>query len=324
MLKDEILSALESRRGEYCSGEALAAQFHASRAAIWKCVEQLRKAGFAIDAANNKGYMLRADSDAISEPGIRKYLTRNDFYRFEIKEETGSTNDDARERGLEGAAEGLVVIADRQTRGRGRRNRSFFSPKGTGAYMSVLLRPRGVPIAQSTRITTLAAVAVCQTVEELSGRKTEIKWVNDVLIDGKKICGILTEASMGVELGEIDRAVLGVGVNAFEPPNGFPEELREIATSVFSRSSGNERNRLIAAFLNRFADLYFAEKDDVLLSEYRARSCTVGREIVVNLPNGETREGVALAIDDAFRLEVEYADGTRALLTSGEVSARIK
>ena len=213
-----------------------------------------------------------------------------------------------------------VLIARRQTGGRGRMGRSFCSPEGSGLYMSVLLRPslaaEDVPL-----ITTAAAVAVCRAVEELGADRAWIKWVNDVLIHGKKVCGILTEAGFDGRSGGLDYAVLGVGVNVTEPPGGFPPEIADIAGAVFPPGRQDMRERLAAAFLRQFYTIYAALPDRSFTAEYRDRSCLAGRYVNV-LRDGGAREALVLAVDGRCRLCVRYLDGTEEALFSGEVSIR--
>lgn len=230
-----------------------------------------------------------------------------------------STNSLLREAGLQAAPEGRVLIAKSQSVGRGRRGRSFFSPGGSGLYLSLLLRPAG-GFERATGITTMAAAAMCAAIEELSGSTAGIKWVNDIFIDGKKVCGILTEAVPHTD-GSLAFVVLGAGVNVFQPPGGFPEELAGIAGSVLPAEEESARERLAAAFLNRFMTYYRADEHSAHFEDYRRRSLALGRRVRVIGPSGE-REGTALGLDDACRLLVQWDDGTREYLSSGEISIR--
>ena len=213
-----------------------------------------------------------------------------------------------------------VLIARRQTGGRGRMGRSFYSPEGSGLYISVLLRPQ-LAAEDAPLITTAAAVAVCRAAEALGSDRAEIKWVNDVLIRGKKVCGILTEAAAGTAPGTLDWAVLGVGINVTEPAGGFPADIAAVAGAVFPSPGRDLRARLAAEFLRQFYVIYTALPDRAFAAEYRSRSCLAGR--YVDVLRGETsRRALALGVDDACRLLVRYEDGTEEALFSGEVSIR--
>lgn len=240
------------------------------------------------------------------------------FYRVLTLAESASTNDDIKAAATAGEAEGLVVIADRQTRGRGRMRRPFFSPDGTGLYMSILLRP-GVPAADSVLITAAAAVSVAKAIERISGRKAGIKWVNDIFIDGLKVCGILTEGAVGQD-GLLQYAALGIGVNIAPPPGGFPDEISKIAGAVYEKDAPQDaRARLAAAILdNLYDDRSMAEK--AFLTEYRQRSMIIGRNVTVSLGE-DLFTARAISIDDDCRLIVETERGLLPLC-AGEVSIR--
>ncbi|MEA4831416.1 MAG: biotin--[acetyl-CoA-carboxylase] ligase [Oscillospiraceae bacterium] len=322
-VKEDILTLLEQNRGKYLSGEEIASKISVTRSAVWKAIKSLQAEGYAIDGVTNKGYYLPPDTDMVSASGIKKYLDdRASHLRIEVYKTIGSTNDEAKKLALSGEPDGKVIVAEEQTAGRGRKGRSFFSPGGTGVYISILLRPK-IPVSVSSLLTTAAAVAVAGAVEQLSGRETQIKWVNDIWMDGKKICGILTEASMSLESGGLDFAVVGIGVNITMPESGFPDELSSIASSVFGASGhpNDIRNRLAAEILNCFMPYCDNLEERSFLFEYRKRLFILGREITV-VGSGENayRRAHALDIDDDCHLLVRYEDGTTASLSSGEIS----
>lgn len=321
--KDQLLALLESRRGVFVSGEEIAEKLAVSRTAIWKAVNSLRNAGYEIHAVQNKGYCLDAATDVLSEGGIRKYLRPMDeVLSIEVMSAVSSTNALLRDQANFGMPEGTILIANAQERGRGRLGRSFFSPANTGVYMSLLLRPNVLSARDATRITTMAAVAACQAVEEISGREAGIKWVNDIYMDGKKVCGILTEASLDLESGSMDYVILGVGINAYEPEAGFPEEIAHIAGAVFRESREDGKNKLAAAFLNHFFAIYRGENLWDYGETYRQKSIVLGRKIGILTAEGQ-KEAMALDIDGECRLIVRYQDGSVAQLSSGEISVRI-
>ncbi len=321
-VQDHLRKLLESNKDVFFSGEEIARKLGVSRNAVWKAIQSLRSDGYPIDAVPNKGYCLSPASDVLSESGIRQYL-RGEAQSLDlrVRDSVSSTNLVLRELADAGAPEGTVVVAASQTGGRGRKGRNFFSPEGTGVYVSILLKP-GIGAGDATLITTTAAVAVCDAVEAVSDRKPEIKWVNDVYIGGKKICGILTEASLSMESGRIEYAALGTGVNVYTPEGGFPQEIRAIAGSVFDRPRPDAKNRLIAEYLNSFLPRYRDLGGKSTISEYQRRSFVVGRKITV-ISGGIETPATALGVDGRCRLLVEYADGTRAALSSGEISIRL-
>lgn len=317
--KDALLRLLENRDG-FMSGSDLAREMGISRAAVWKLVQLLKEEGHAVEAVTNRGYRLAEDSDAVTAAGVERYL--GDLagkIPVEVIDECGSTNLEMKARTSELPA-WHTLIARRQTGGRGRMGRSFYSPDGSGLYMSVLLRPK-LAAADASLITTAAAVAVCRATEMLGSERAEIKWVNDVLIRGKKICGILTEAGFDMESGNMEYAVLGVGINVTEPAGGFPAEIANVAGAVFPRRERDLRDRLSAAFLGQFYEIYTALPARTFVEEYQARSCLVGKPVDV-LRGGEARRAMVLAVDDRCRLLVRYEDGTEEALFSGEVSVR--
>lgn len=240
------------------------------------------------------------------------------LYRIRTLSESSSTNDDVKAAARAGEPEGLVIIADRQTAGRGRLRRSFFSPDGSGLYMSILLRPDLSP-ADSVLITAAAAVAVAEAVEQVSGRFARIKWVNDIFLDGKKVCGILTEGAVGAG-GKLQYAVLGIGVNVAPPPGGFPEGLRDIACAVFEDlAPEGARARLAAEILSRFHS-FRALEERAFLPAYRERSMVLGKPVQVFLGEEEF-PAQAVSIDDDCRLIVKTSRGLLPLC-AGEVSIR--
>ena len=235
---------------------------------------------------------------------------------IEIYDSVTSTNTLLKQRGHNQAPHGLVIAAEAQTAGRGRMGRDFYSPDQTGVYFSILLRPSLSP-ADSLLITTAAAVACAQVLEQMSGKQAGIKWVNDIYMEERKVCGILTEASFAN--GAIDFAVLGIGINLYMPKNGFPEELRNKAGSVFETDSADLRAYLIAEILNRFLYMYETIENREFFEEYRQRSILDNMPVHV-IKSDCITPATALYIDEQLRLIVRYADGTTEALSSGDVS----
>ena len=259
--KEKLLALFEADKGKFFSGEELAARLAVSRTAVWKAVNSLRKEGYEIQAVQNKGYSLSVSTDILSIQGVEKYLNpEHSYIELEILPDIGSTNDYLREKAAQGKGEGYAVVAGAQTRGKGRTGRSFYSPADTGIYLSLLLRPKDCGPAQAVKFTTMAAVAACEAIEKVSHRSPQIKWVNDIYIDGKKVSGILTEASVSLENGSLEYVLLGIGINVYPPEKGFPQELRETAGSVFQERKSDGKNQLAAGFLNRLMDIYTKEE----------------------------------------------------------------
>ena len=233
-------------------------------------------------------------------------------------DEIDSTNTALKKMAEAGAAEGTIVTARLQTGGKGRLGRTFLSPKGSGLYFSLLLRP-DLPFFACRTLTTTAAVAVSRAVERLvPGAKCRIKWVNDVFLHGKKVCGILTEAAIGAETGKLDYAVLGIGINVTEPEGGFPEDLRSVAGAI--SEGGVDFSTLLGAVVAEFFTFY-GKNGAACLAEYRARQMLTGTPVTV-FGNGEPYSATVLGVSDDFGLLVEREDGTKEELSSGEVSVR--
>ena len=234
-----------------------------------------------------------------------------------------STNTRAKQLAADGAPERTFLIADRQTGGRGRLGRSFLSPGGMGVYMSVILRPQCKP-AELMHLTCAAAVAMCNAVEEAAGFRPGIKWTNDLVFGSKKLGGILTELSVDAKTGLVEYAVVGVGINCCQTAADFPEELQGMATSVHLVTGQTiDRCRLAAAVIRAFKRMAsdFLVCKNAIMNQYQTDCVTIGNEVIV-LRGEEKRYGKALEVDSDGGLLVEYTDGTRQVVTSGEVSVR--
>ncbi|MGN1315742.1 MAG: biotin--[acetyl-CoA-carboxylase] ligase [Acutalibacteraceae bacterium] len=237
-----------------------------------------------------------------------------------VLEEVTSTNTILKEKGRN-EKEWCTVISSSQTAGRGRLGRNFYSPRNTGVYLSVLLKPKA-ETDKAVLITTAAAVAVTRALERLGCENPQIKWVNDIFVNGKKVCGILTESVINAESKKLDFAVLGVGINLFEPEGGFPVEIENIAGAVFKKPANNLRNRFVALFLNEFFVLYKELSFKNHLDEYRKKSLVLGKNI--NVIQGEKTESAkAVGIDDNCNLIAQFPDGTVKKLYSGEISVKL-
>lgn len=315
-VKTQLLTLLEQSKGEYLSGEKTAEALGVSRAAIWKAINSLKEEGYDISAVTNKGYMLSQDSNLLSEEGIRLYL--KSYVDLTVFHETDSTNKRCIALSINESDNIICVIADKQTAGRGRRGKSFYSPLGTGIYLSILMKPN-FDISKSVLITVAASVAVSKAIEKVCGIAPQIKWVNDLFIDGKKICGILTEAVTDFESGRISSIVTGIGVNC--STTKFPEELKDIAGCIPGDFS---RNELAACIIDEFLAIADHIEDRTFMDYYREHSIIIGQDINILRIGKEPEPAHAVGIDDNGGLMVRYDDGTEEVITSGEVSIRIR
>lgn len=315
-LKEEIFQMLENGRGTSVSGEEMAGALSVSRNAVWKAVKSLRDEGYEIESCRNRGYKLLGEKDRLSAAAIRAGLGNGDIGIY-VYESLDSTNNEAKRllaNGLQGEA---IIVAEGQTGGRGRLGRSFYSPAGGGVYMTLVLRPKA-SMQDAVTLTTAAAVAVVCAIEELSGKRPEIKWVNDVYLGGKKICGILTEAVSDFEAGTIQSVLVGIGVNM--KTQDFPEEIQEKAASLNEQTI--PRSDMIAAIAKTMLKICEDIHSKEYLEIYRSHSMVIGKNVDY-FENGQAFSAVAVAIDDMGGLIVRHADGSERTLFSGEISLRI-
>lgn len=286
---------------------------------------------------------VRMGADRVTSDGVRAYLSARceEILKVEVYDEVVSTNTLLKARAASGAPAGSVIIANKQTGGKGRLGRSFFSPEDTGLYISALLRPVDMDPAKALSITTIAAVAACEAIEEIDA-KPQIKWVNDIILRNRKVAGILTESSIDVARGRIDYAVLGIGFNVYPPKGGFPEEIKNIAGAIMPATSLGEkqscaqdvlsgtqdvRSQLAAAFLNHFFAMFEAADHEEYAKAYKERSIVLGKTVnVIPTGGGAVRVAHVLDITDDCGLLVQFKDGAgeTAVLSTGEVSIRPK
>ncbi len=260
--------------------------------------------------------------DIITSNGIKSFSDEKlkNKINIEIEKIVTSTNSTVKALGAKGEKEGYLLISESQTSGRGRLGRNFYSPEGTGVYMSLLLRPKITP-ENTTLITTAAAVSVCNALERLGVASPEIKWVNDIFVNGKKVCGILTEGSINGN-GKTEFAVLGVGVNIYTPKGGFPKELESIANGIFSEEKENLRNKFIAYFIESFYSFYENLTLREFITEYEQRCFVIGEKVSF-MRNNELVKAKAIGIDENCGLKVITEDGRETVLSSGEVSLQL-
>lgn len=321
-IRSNILRELEKNKGTSISGARLAESLNVSRTAIWKHIEDLRKEGYNISALSNKGYCLSPTTDLISAEGIIPYLntpySTTSIYTFKTLE---STNETAKELALNGASHGTIVISEEQTAGKGRLGRKFYSPSNSGIYMSIILRPN-LKISDAVLITTAASVAICNAIENVTNTNVKIKWINDIVINDKKVCGILTEAVTDFETGNIQHLILGIGINFNTSENDFPIEIRNLATSIFSNTdTTSTRNQLCAEVINKILFMIEDIKNYDFIDEYKKRSIILNQDITF-IRGGISTKGRAIDINDDGSLVVKKENNEIVTLNSGEVSIR--
>lgn len=322
-VKDELIKNLAEADGKYVSGAALADKLGVSRNAVWKAVNSIREEGYEVESSP-KGYKLGESNNRLSAEVIYSKLGCTGTERtIVVLDETDSTNIAAKELAASGAPHGSVVIADRQTAGRGRLSRSFVSPPGKGLYMSVVIRPE-INMKSVPMITSAIAVAAALAVEKLCGSEVQIKWVNDLYMNEKKICGILTEASLDLEIKSLDYAVVGIGINVRSMKEEFDEELSLHATSVEDETGiVLDRNALCAEVLNNL-DIWLGKIEDrSFIIEYRRREYLTGKRITAEY-GGKTITGTAVGVDRNANLMVELPNGEIVSLNAGEATLHRK
>lgn len=312
-MKQKILDILKNADG-YISGERISEQLSISRAAVWKHIKKFKESGYEIESVTNKGYRLVSSPDIITESGIKSGLNTEFIGRnLYIYDEIDTTNECAK---LNNAApDGSVFIAEVQTHGKGSHGRGWVSPRGTGIWHTILLKPDISPL-EVQKITLAAGLAVCKAI----GLDAQIKWPNDIVIGDKKVCGILTE--MSAEMDMVNYVVCGIGINV--NTESFAAEIAHRATSMYIESGQKYcRNEIIARLMNEFEYYYKRFLDcglDAILNEYKQHCVTIGREVSVIFKN-ETVAGKAVDVDENGSLVVETENGT-IHVTSGEVSVR--
>ena len=321
MQQEKVLSFLINNKGSHISGQAIAGELGVTRAAIWKAVEALREVGYEIESLPARGYRLAGVPDLLTSREISLGLdTRTLGRRIYSLKEVDSTNTFAVRLAADGEPEGSIVVAEVQTAGRGRLGRKWVAPPNVNILMSLILRPE-IPPQDAPMATLVAGVAVAGALNRHYGLGAGIKWPNDVLVDGKKVAGILTE--MSAEPERVRHIVVGIGINVNMPAQAFPRDIRDASTSVMA-ILGRKVNRaeMLRHILAEFEGCYEALKSTdrrSILERWRGLSCTLGRTVKVSTFAG-SMTGTAVDIDEDGRLIVESEDGVRRTVTAGDVS----
>ncbi|WP_127836607.1 biotin--[acetyl-CoA-carboxylase] ligase [Clostridium prolinivorans] len=324
-MKKQILKLLKENNNDFLSGEYISRTLGVSRSAIWKHIKQLKEEGYKIEAVSNKGYKLKSSPDLLTLEEIEPYLNSSVIGRnFVYFNSIDSTNNAAKKIADDENSHGTVLISEEQTNGKGRLGRHWISPKYKGIWMSIILKPNLDPI-DASKITQIAAAAVTLSLLEMN-IKASIKWPNDIILNHKKVCGILTE--MNAELTNIHHVIVGIGINVNADKEDFPDDLKNIATSL-KIESNNKINRqiLTAKILNNFEILYdkFINNNDIesSLKICREYSAILGSEIII-INKGKKVSAKALDIDEEGKLIVKYSNGNIEKIISGEISIRGK
>lgn len=320
-MKEEILRLLRSADG-YISGQELCNRFGVSRTAVWKAINQLKEAGYEIEAQQNKGYRLMAAPDLMTEAEI-KSLMHTEWVAKEVLyfDTIDSTNTKAQELAEKGYPSGTLVVADKQESGKGRRGRSWVSPSGTGIFMTLMIKPDINP-NNASMLTLVAALAVAKAITSVTGEEALIKWPNDIVVNGKKVCGILTE--MNAQFDYINHIVVGIGINVHN--ESFPEEISQMASSLMIEAGGKRfhRAQIIAetmAYFEQYYDTFLKTQDlSALVREYDELLVNRNKSVRVLDPK-EPFDGKAMGITPKGELIVETWE-SRKLVSSGEVSVR--
>lgn len=323
MSRERVYQLLQEQSGTFISGQELSRLLGISRAGVWKAIDSLRRDGYTIEARSGLGYRLTAAPDVLSEREIRRYLAeRTTCPSLRCLDEIDSTNSYLKREALAGAPHGTVAVAECQSAGRGRMTRSFQSPAGRGVYLSVLLRPQ-LPPEELLGVTGMTAVAVCSAVERAAGVRPRIKWTNDLVLNGKKLCGILTELAVEGETGITQSLVIGAGVNVSHTPEDFGPEVAQMATSLAQEGYVVSRPALAAAMIEELCRLSDALGGDISpwVEAYRRDCVNLGRPVRL-LWTDRQAEATAVDVDDQFGLVVRFADGSLTTVRTGEVSVR--
>ncbi|MDY5481908.1 MAG: biotin--[acetyl-CoA-carboxylase] ligase [Veillonella caviae] len=321
-MRDEVLEFLRENQGGFVSGQDMSEACHVSRTAIWKHIKALRQKGYKIESYTKRGYRLLEEPDLLSPLAMKQILNTDVFgKRYVYMDTTESTNLEARRLAQQGAEEGTVVVSEEQAAGRGRVSRGWHSPFGKGLWFSLVLRPDFVP-SEAPKCTLMAAVALTKAFHKMGLTSAGIKWPNDILVNGRKMVGILTEMSGSME--EISYIIMGIGVNVKTKQEELPEEIKYIATSLLMEGIDIERTEAFKIILENLEYQYYEILDkgfDETLDEWRKLSVTLGQEIEVRAPDN-IYEGIATDIDEDGNLLVKTLNGDIKRIVVGDVSIR--
>lgn len=326
--KEQVLNLLKENGNIFISGQEMAEKLFVTRASVWKSIKTLQKEGYNIEAVTNRGYRLLRNISAPEEERMLKYLheLNPDIKDLEIKlyRYLDSTNDEAKRLANDNPDKAYIIVSDGQTNGRGRRGREFYSPEGTGIYISFLLHPEN-GLEDSMLITCMMAEALRRAILDVTGLSCDIKWVNDIFYHDRKIAGVLTEGFTSIEDGQLQYLIIGVGINLYEPIDGFPDSIKYSAGALLRTENDPElKNKLIASLINHFLTCYNYPEENPFLDDYREHSMLIGKYIKINRftkkVSSDREYAYVTGIDDSGHLCVRYDDDSTEALFTGEVS----
>jgi len=321
-IKNKVLEYLEEKEDEFVSGQQLADKFKVSRTAIWKAISELRKEGALINAVTNKGYYLVRESTKLSLEGLKKELPDYDIHYFD---EIDSTNTYLKALAHEDIDKRCLAVSAKQLKGKGRRGRVFESPNG-GIYFSLLINSDDNN-DNNLLITSIASVAISRAIEKVCNIDTKIKWVNDIYIEDKKVCGILTEGIIDMEVGRIKSMIVGIGINFSTPLEEFPKELQDIVTSIYKDEESIpkhiNRNLLVKEIVEEIYNIWESLPSKEFLEEYRVKSNVIGNKVTLLNKDNTTDIAIAKSINDKAHLIVQLENGQVKEIGTGEVTLRV-
>ncbi|MGG3282384.1 biotin--[acetyl-CoA-carboxylase] ligase [Paenibacillus solani] len=315
-----LLHMFQENPGRFLSGEEISRKLSISRTAVWKQINKLRNLGYEFEAIPRMGYRMMDEPDALSMDTLTAGMTSEYFGKpLILLDKTNSTQEDARQLAEEGASEGTLVISEEQTGGRGRMGKKFYSPRGKGIWMSLVLRPKQ-PLHLTQQLTLMTGVAVCRAIAKCTGVQTDIKWPNDILFQGKKVCGILLESATEDE--RVRYCIAGIGISANLKESDFPEDLRNVATSIrMAGGAAVNRTELIHSIMAEMEGLYQLYNEQgfkPIASLWEALSGSVGRDVHVQTA-GERFSGMATGLNKDGALLVRNQAGELIPVYSGDI-----
>lgn len=311
-MKNSIINILKENKNQLITGSYIAKELNITRSYVNKVILALIDEGYEIENISRSGYIYKSNIKILD----KEYIENNISKKVEIFDEIDSTNNYLKKLAKDKFQNNILVIANYQTNGRGRLGRTFISDKSSGIYMSLLVRPN-ISINDAKKITCLTAVAINNAINELTNLNSKIKWVNDIYINNKKVCGILTEAQTSIEEGTIDYVIIGIGINVYK--REFDDSIKNIATSLEHEGVIISRNDLIIKIVNNI-DTYLNDfTNDIYMKEYQNSSCIVGKEVELNI-RGDIFKATVLKINDEGELVVRTHDNKEFTVYSGEIT----
>jgi BirA family biotin operon repressor/biotin-[acetyl-CoA-carboxylase] ligase len=311
-MKNSIISILKQNQNKLITGSYIAKKLNITRSYVNKVILSLIDEGYDIENISRSGYIYKANFKILD----KKYIENNISKKVEIFDEIDSTNNYLKNLAKDKSQNNILVVANYQTNGRGRLGRTFISDKSNGIYMSLLVRPN-ISINDAKKITCLTAVSINNAINELTGLNSKIKWVNDIYINNKKVCGILTEAQTSIEEGIIDYVVIGIGINVYK--REFDESIKNIATSLEDEGATISRNELIIQIIMNIDKYLNNFTNNIYMKEYQNSSCIVGKEVELNI-RGDKFKATVLKINDEGELVVRTLDNEELTVYSGEIT----